>query len=325
MKKIFVTGATGFIGSNLVKKLIEKRYQVYILQRKKTHPFLNGLDIQRIDGDILNYAILEKYIAPCDAIIHLAALISFNEKDARSLYEINVVGTKNILRAAGKLKKRVVIVSSASTIGKPSSNKKLMNEDEKFIFPQNSYAHSKYLEEQLTLEAVKKGLDAIIVNPSTVYGAGDMWGNAGLLVNLLKKYPVYIAPSGGCSVIAVQDVASGIIAALEKGRAGKRYILTAENISFKSLFEVVYKIIGTKRKIISLPKFFSAIGIFFLEKFPLKSRIITPAVMENLFLYRYLDNSKAKKELQWSPVIPLEQAIREMLNFQEQREQNSTL
>lgn len=325
-KKVFVTGATGFIGANLVKTLLQQGYDVHALVRKgSTHPFLHSLNIEKKEGDLFDIppSLLEKYCEPCDAIIHLAAMISFNEKDSRSLYEINVHGTKKILSVAEKQKKRIVFVSSGSTIGKPSSEKKIMNEKERFIFPQNGYAHTKYLGEQVTIRAAQRGVDAVIVNPSTVYGAGDTWGNAGLVVQLLKKYPVFIAPPGGCSVIAVQDVVTGIIAALEKGKSGERYILTAENISYKKLFETIYDVFGKKRKIRAVPQFFGILATTLLKKIPTSSPIITPAVMENLFLHRYLDNSKAKKELSWMPVTPLDQAIREMVTFYEEAQKKS--
>lgn len=318
---IFVTGATGFIGANLVKKLLQQGYEVHALVRKRsTHPFLHNLKIEQKEGDLFDIppSLLEKYCEPCNAIIHLAAMISFNEKDSRSLYEINVHGTKKILSAAEKQKKRIVYVSSGSTIGKPSSEKKIIDEREHFIFPQNGYAHTKFLGEQLILRATQRGADAIIVNPSTVYGAGDTWGNAGLVVQLLKKYPIFIAPPGGCSVIAVQDVTTGIIAALEKGKSGERYILTAENISYKRLFELIYDVLGKRRTIRTLPQFFGILATTLLKKIPTSSPIITPAVMENLFLHRYLDNSKAKKELCWIPATPLDQAIREMVTFYEE-------
>ncbi len=321
-KTVFVTGATGFIGANLVKKLSMDGYTIRALVRKgSNHPFLEHLPIKRVDGDILDYKLLEKETKECDVIIHLAALISFNEEQRRSIYELNVVGTNNILKAAEKNNvRKIVFVSSAATVGAPTKENNVLNEDACFVFKEtNSYSHAKYIAEQNVLRYVKNGGSAVIVNPSTVYGAGDIWGNSGSLLQIIKKYPIHFAPPGLCAVVAVQDVVEGIILAMENGKSGQRYLLTNENISFQHLFEIIHKVIKKRKGIFFKVPFFLYIPVCFaLKKAKISSKIITPYVVANLFKKRFFDNNKAKKELVWEPKVPIQQAIEEMYLFQEE-------
>lgn len=310
--KLFITGASGFIGANLVTYLSKQKYKITVLLRKNSsHPFLEGLPLKHVEGDLFTHTSINSAIAKCDAVIHCAAFVSFDEKDKREIYHTNVTGTENILKYALKHRKRVVFISTASTMGYPSKTGRLIDEKEQFMFKNiSSYSHSKYLAEQLVLHYVKKGLDAVIVNPSTIYGAGDLHGTGPSFYALMKRYPIFFAPPGGCSVIAVEDVSAGIIAALEKGKKGERYILTHENITYKQLFTMIIKKIKKReRRLIVIPTIIAPVGRYILRKFPFSSKIITPAVFSNLFKYRYLDNEKAKKELRWNPHISIDKAI----------------
>ncbi len=322
-KTILITGASGFIGANLTRELIQQKYTVSALLRKNaSHPFLNNLPIERIEGDLFSHALLDSAIANCDAMIHCAAFISFDEKDKREMYHVNVTGTENICKYALKHKKRVVFVSTASTMGTPTRNSTLLDEKHPFVFKNiSSYSHSKYLAEQCVLHYVKKGLNAVIVNPSTVYGAGDLKGTGPSLYKLLSQNPVFFAPPGGSSVIAVQDVVSGIIAALKNGKTGERYILTAENIRYKELFKkIIQQCKGNSLPIITLPSFTESLGLFFLDKIPLQSKTITPTVFRYLFQFRYLNNKKALEELHWRPIVSIQDALREgYLFYKEQK------
>lgn len=311
---LFITGANGFIGANLVKTLHRKGHKISALLRNKTtHPFLQDIALEHVDGDLFAHTVLDHTIANCDAVIHCAAFISFDEKDKREMYHVNVTGTENICKYALKHKKRVVFVSTASTMGTPTKASTLIDEKQPFVFKNiSSYSHSKYLAEQCVLQYVKKGLDAVIVNPSTVYGAGDLKGTGPSLYKLLSQNPVFFAPPGGSSVIAVQDVVSGIIAALGNGKTGERYILTAENIRYKELFKIIIQECkGNTLPVITLPFLTESLGLFFLDKIPLQSKTITPSVFRYLFQFRYLSNERAQGELHWHPTMPIEQALKE--------------
>lgn len=312
--KIFVTGANGFIGSNIVKSLSENGHKISILLRKNaSHPFLKELPLKHMQGDLFMHSVIDSAIANCDAIIHCAAFVSFDESDKREIYHVNVTGTNNICKYALKHKKRVVFVSTASTMGAPTKTRTLIDEKKPFLFKNlSSYSHSKYLAEQLVLAYVKKGLDAVIVNPSTVYGAGDVKGTGPSLYGLISTKPIFFAPPGGCSAIAVYDVVSGIIAALEKGKTGERYILTANNIYYKDLFKIILKESkASALPLITIPSFTESLLSFLLDKIKLQSKTITPTVLQYLFRFRYLNNEKALDKLHWKPIISLEQAVHE--------------
>ena len=323
VKTILITGASGFIGANLAKELLAKGYVIStILRKNASHPFLNNLPIERNEGDLFSHALLDSAIAQCDTVIHCAALISFDEKDKREIYHVNVTGTENICKYALKHKKKVIFVSTASTMGTPTRNPTLLDERQPFVFKNiSSYSHSKYLAEQCVLHYAKKGLDTVIVNPSTVYGAGDLKGTGPSLYRLFSQNPVFFAPPGGSSVIAVQDVVSGVIAALYNGKKGERYILTGENIRYKELFSHVLKICKSREpSLVTIPSIAEGLGCFVLQKIPMKSKTITPTVLHYLFQFRYLDNQKAQKELHWTPTIPIKQALKEGYVFYKEHE-----
>ncbi len=318
-KTIFITGGSGFIGANLVMALAESNYSVSVLLREgsSSHPLLEGISFKRIQGDLFSQKILDNAIGECDAVIHCAAVVSFDEKNWRETYHANVTGTDNILKAALKHNKRVVFVSTASTIGTPQKQSHIMDETTPYSFKDiNPYSHSKHVAEKHVQLYIKQGLDATIVNPSTVYGKGDIHGTGTVLYGLIEKYPVLIAPPGGCSVVAVQDVVAGIIAALEKGKKGERYILTRENITYHRLFCILRNVIKkSPLPLFTVPQFFGSLGIQIIQALNLSSPIITPSVLSYLFNYRYLDNSKARKDLVWEPLVDIEQAIEEGYAF----------
>lgn len=321
---MFVTGASGFIASNLVKELTKQSYTISALFRKNaSHPLLEKFPLNRIEGDLFAHTVLDHAIANCDAVIHCAAVVSFDEKDKREMYHVNVTGTDNICKYALKHKKRLIFLSTASTFGAPTKKIKILDEREPFAFKgTSSYSHSKYLAEQLVLQYVKKGLDAVILNPSTVYGAGDLKGTGPSLYSLISTKPIFFAPPGGSSVIAVQDVVSGIIAALDNGKAGERYILTADNIRYKELFQILLQECkGSSLPVITIPSFTESAGLFLLGKIPLQSKTITPTVFRYLFQFRYLNNQKALNELHWKPLITLKQALHEGYEFYKQIQQ----
>lgn len=228
--KAFVTGATGFVGSAVVRALLARGATVYALVRPgSTRVNLAGLEgLTLVEGDLTHPEPLAAALRGCDTVFHVAAFYSTREQDGKLMYQINVTGTKNMLqaaRAAGVTK--FVHCSTIGTIGRPRGGA-LPTEDDEFVTWETSshYARSKYLAEQLALSACDTGLPVVVVNPCAPVGAGDVKPSSTgqrVLDYLEGRVPKFL--DGGINFIAVEDVAQGHLLAAERGRIGQRYIL----------------------------------------------------------------------------------------------------
>ncbi len=247
--KVFITGGTGFIGSNLIRSLVKEGEDVVILSRKNSsHPLLEGIAVEKKMGDITNPKSLSDGMQECDKVYHLCASISFNQSDYDRLYQINVEGTKNILKASIKAGvEKFVHVSACATIGISDDPLIILDEDSKYDVRDfsNPYAQTKRFAELEVLKAVDEGLDAVILNPATVYGRGDKTLNSGILIKNIASNRIFFAPSGGTSWISVDDVVEGLILGMEKGNAGERYILSNESILYSELFNRIAMAVGS--------------------------------------------------------------------------------
>lgn len=297
--KIFVTGGNGFIGSVVVRRLVEQGHHVRCMLRDTSDTArLSGLEFERAPGDVRDAATVLAGAQGCDGIIHLASLSSWNDIHSPLMHDVVIGGSRNVLdaaRAAGNL--RTVFVSSIIAVN-GTADPVVQDETSECTLPLHKlvYAQSKREVEAMCRAAAAKGLPVTIVNPAEVYGPEDTaLITAGNLIDFAKSSPVLV-PSGGTSVVYVEDVADGIIAALERGRPGERYILGGENMSIRQLAELTLELLGQKKKIMLLPnglirgvaKVGSALHI------PLP---FNPAVIPYATLYWFMDNAKAKREL----------------------------
>ena len=324
--RLLVTGATGFIGMHLGLALVKEGYQVRVFVRKKTTLFPLTLEIEQYVGDVTNPEDILRAAKDCSGIFHLAAAVSFKKTDARLLAKVNVQGTKNVITAALKQKvHRLVHVSSASAIGNPTKEKKIMNETDNLIKKGNEgYPESKWISEELVRDACRtKKLNAVIVSPSTVYGAGGREQSAASLVQSLSHKRFILAPPGGCSIVTVDDVIQGLLLAYKKGETGEKYILTGENISYKKLFTLICKsVTGRHPCIMVLPYvlFYPAYAILhtlelLFESLSFFPSLLTSQVLYFIFHYRYLNNTKARTELGWQPKNDFTKAIQDMHSY----------
>ncbi|PAX59758.1 hopanoid-associated sugar epimerase [Brunnivagina elsteri] len=245
MEKIFITGATGFVGANLARLLTLQGYSLRALVRQNSN--INNLknlhNLEIIKGDLNDSNLAEK-IADCKYLFHVAAHYSLWQTDKKSLYQNNVIGTQNILAAAKTAGiERTVYTSSVAAIGVGKNPV-----DETHQSPINEligdYKKSKYLAEQEAIKAANSGQNIVIVNPSTPIGPWDIkptpTGGDIILRFLKRQMPAYI--NTGLNLIDVRDVAWGHLLALQKGKSGERYILGNQNLSLKQILDCLAEI-----------------------------------------------------------------------------------
>jgi len=225
----FVTGATGFVGSHVARALAGQGADLRLLVRANSNPKnIQDLKADLVTGDLREPASLEKAIAGCDAVFHVAADYRLWVRDPEEMYRANVEGTRAIFEAARKNNiRRVVYTSSVATMGFTSDGQ-LADEDSPVALDNmiGPYKRSKFMAEQLAIDAARAGHDVVIVNPTTPIGERDIkhTPSGRIVVDFLKrKFPAYV--DTGLNLVDVQFCAQGHIAAFEKGRSGELYIL----------------------------------------------------------------------------------------------------
>ena len=322
--KCMVTGATGFIGNSLVKELLNRNVTVHVFVRSK----------QRLDAEIMNHVavfegglneshVLDAAMKGCDSVFHLAGSTVIWSKEKTLAERINVEGTRNVLDASVRNHiKKVVYTSTAGTMP-PSSNDKPV--DENAPDPQvylTDYEYSKRRAELVCAGYAEKGLDVVIVNPTRVYGPG-LLNKSNSVTILIKKYiqgAWRFIPGDGSQTgnyVYIGDVVQGHLLALEKGRPGERYILGGENISLKSLFNMIAEACGKKYTLFPVPLFamaaFSNVELFLADWFG-KPPLITPAWFKRYNQNRLVSSMKAKKELGYH-FTPLTVGLKETITW----------
>ena len=316
MNRIFVTGANGFIGSKLVEKLISMDNYVSVLVKKSCYDANNNLSV--FEGDILNTNTILDAIKGCDTLFHCAAYISFQKKDFRKAYDINVLGTRNVLEAAYRANiKKIVHLSACAVLG--YSDKYDTNIDENanpIISKDNVYAYTKRLAEEEALNYAAKGLNVSIANIATVYGSGDLKLNSGAIIKSILKGKMLFVPPGGTSFVGIDDLIEGLILLSKRGRIGERYIFCTENMSYDILVSRIAKALGVTGPKLKLPRLFYFPAILAGKVFELFSgsdesrvNLITSMIVKETFGYKYYNPKKAIEELGWKPIQTLEEAV----------------
>lgn len=319
---VFVTGASGFIGTSLVRQLLTAGYRVRGMSRKPPvfPPGYEGAKDELWDnpkfeyfqGDISDHNSLRRGIDGCDYVIHLAGYAKNYSKDPSVFYRINVDGMKNVFAVAKeKNVKKIVWTSSIVTFG-PTRKGEIADESYPRITDRylTEYEESKSLAEKEAQAWLDNGLPLVIVNPTRVYGPGQLSeGNA--LAMLIDDYDHGRFPflvNRGVNVgnyVLVDDVARGHILALEKGRIGQKYILGAENASLKEFLDLISEVTGKKHFRITLWKFWPmVVGYIFLwsaRLFDIYPRI-TPGWVRTFIVDWAYSCDKAKRELGYAPV-----------------------
>lgn len=269
--KIFVSGASGFIGRKLCIELADQGYQVHALCRKLDHPYLiQHENIKFFMGDILDKESLIKAMEGCDQVYHTAALAKMWCKNKDDFYQVNVIGTRNLLESAISLNVKRIVYTSTCGVWGPTFKHPMVETDPRISGFPIDYERTKYLAELEVNTYVQNGLDVVIVNPSRVFGEGPIT-DSNTVSKMVKGYlkgSWRVIPGSGENVANyafLDDVVRGHIAAMEHGKCGDRYILGGEDISFNQFFETLGKVSHQQKKMIRVPqqliKFFSHIEL----------------------------------------------------------------
>ena len=317
--RALVTGATGFIGSSILRELLAQGYQVRALVREQSDTRnLDGLDIEVAFGDITNADSLVPALRGCTHLFHAAALYSFWVKERALLYKVNVDGTRNVLQAAIEAGiDRVVYTSSVAALAVPVG-KIPTTEETPVDFTQivGDYKKSKYYAEQVALEYARDGLPVVIVNPSFPVGPRDIkptpTGQT-ILDFLNRKLPAYVET--GVNVVDVEDVAVGHLLAAERGKIGHRYILGGTDMTMGQLLQTLSGITDLPAPRVRLP-YLPILGLSYLNaaycRLTMATPRMTPETIRMSRHHMYYDPTKAIRELgfpQTRPRAALEKAV----------------
>lgn len=296
---IYVTGGYGFIGSVVVKLLVREGQAVRCLVREGGRTDrIAGLPFEAVPGDVRDRESLRRGMAGCEAVIHLASLSSWDVIDSPAMNEVVEGGTRNVLWAAREAGvKKVVFVSSATAVN-GSSEPRIFDETSAFSLsdPALRYCHAKRAAEAMCLEAARAGQHVVVVNPTEVYGPNDTGlVTSGTLIDFARSDPVLVC-RGGTSIVYVEDVARGIVRAMDVGRSGERYILGGDNLDFRQLAELTLELLGQKKRVVVVPNavFRGVTRIATGLRIPLP---YNPKVVPYATRYWFMDSSKARREL----------------------------
>lgn len=316
-----VTGATGFVGSNLVDMLSKAGWRVRILRRQTSSlAALAGLSFESAEGDVTDANSLLAATQGCDAVFHAAGVVmDFWRPDPDKLHRVNVQGTRNVVQAAlATGVQRLVYTSSQGALGFAEDDTPL-DETHQFNIPPTAYpyGYSKHLAEQEVQAAVAQGLPAVIVNPSVVMGPKDVNLLNSRIILEVARGRIPLMPPGGINVVDVQDVARGHLLALHNGRPGERYLLAGHNVSNVQLARAIAAVLGVRpprgaipRPLIGpLARLADVANHLARQPLPLSGDVLRMGAR-----YFYADNRKAVDELGLQ-VTPLRQTIQSAVDW----------
>lgn len=317
-----LTGATGYIGHQLALNLAKHNYQVNALVRNLDNKNIpKHKNIIPFKGDLSEFETVRSAVKNCDYVFHAAAFTDLKCNKIDKFYEINVVGTKNVLEASLEENiKKVVYTSTLSTFG-PALYKVPITEDQPRIASySNDYELTKSMAEEIVSEYVKKGLSCTILSLTRVYGPGLKTYSNGVnaLISKILNDKVLFVPSKldvEANYVFIDDVVNAEMLALEKGESGEKYIIGGENSDYTSLFNIIKSISKSKIAIYQINYDLVKKGISFLYNINSvfgKSFLVTPKVLDSLFTNRSASSLKAISKLNYKSTplkIGLQQTI----------------
>ncbi len=315
---VLLTGATGFLGHHVAAQLAAAGHEVRALCRNPDSEAARRLpeSVQRLQGDILDADAVGSAALGCDTLVHCAGMVSRSADDAEAMNQANLRGTEVTLEAARKAGiKRVVYASTSGTIA--------VGEDPDAIYDETAetpldyilkwpYYRSKLYGEQIALDLNGEGFEVVVVNPSLLLGPGDLHGSSTVDIRRYLEQPSPVVPSGGLSFVDARDAAAGMILALERGRAGERYLLNGSNCTIRTFLSRVARVAQLREPVAALPDrpFVRKASAWLLRQAnELLGEDDSRPDAESFEIaqhYWYCDASKAERELGWSSRDPVE-------------------
>ena len=310
--KILITGGTGFLGSHLVRQLVDAGAKNLRVMTTSSASWLEELGVEVVRGSITNVDDVANAVRDVKEIYHLAGRVSRDEDDSREMHDIHVKGTRLLCEAAKAASvKSIVIASSSGTIAVTEKGDFIPDEEYQpplDIITRWAYYASKFYQERAAMETFNgKGLRLVIMNPSLLLGPNDerLSSTKVILDFLSRKIPT--TPSGGLSFVDVRDAASAFISAMEHGKHGEKYLLGSVNWTFSKFFGRLERISGVSAPMIKLPSKVAVVGSQLINSFYKNwnwASPLQPKEIEMAEYFWYLDSSKAEHELKFTPRDP---------------------
>lgn len=310
---ILVTGGAGLLGNELITQLLEKGKRVRALYNKTPLSGFNAGAVEQFQCNILDVVGLEAAMQGVEEVYHCAAMVTFNPKRKAALFKINIEGTANVVNAALDAGiKKMVHVSSVAALGRIRENE-MINESMNWTeeTSNSNYGQSKYLAEMEIWRGIGEGLNAVMVNPVIILGAGD-WsgGSSKLFQSAYNEFPWYT--DGTTGFVDVRDVAKAMLALMESDITAQRFIISAENKTYQQVFSLMAKAFGKKPPHKKVTPFIAnlvwrleAVKSMFTKEDPLLTKETAKTAMAKV----QFDNSKLKKYLPGFVYRPIEETI----------------
>ncbi|MHC4828885.1 MAG: NAD-dependent epimerase/dehydratase family protein [Planctomycetota bacterium] len=317
--RVFLTGATGLVGSSVARALIAAGHEVRVLVRETSSlENLTELGVELARGDVTDAESLAAGIAGCDAVVHTAGVMSWSPLQSELMHRVNVEGVTNVLGAAKKTGvRRAVVTASVVAVG-GTDRPEVLDETATWDLDRVGvpYLTSKRRGQEAALAMAGDDLEVVCVNPSFVLGPGDIYASSASIVldTVQGKMPAYV--EGGTSCVDVRDVAARHVAALEKGRPGERYILGGENVTMTEFMQRIAVVAGVKspRRV---PYWLASVPAWFGDRKAKRTGKPQP-VGRNLLrasaLYTMVSSNKAREELGYRP-RGLDESLRDTLRY----------
>ena len=324
--RVAVTGASGLLGGNLAAELIGAGHEVVATRRAGTKiGHLDDLAIEWVDAELGSTESLSRAFANTAAVFHCAAAVSVKRDVTPEMTAANVTGTANVIAAATAAKvPRLVHTSSVvavglSTDGRPCDETAAWNFDTEGLV--DAYAITKHQAEELVTAAARTGLDAVIVNPTYMFGPRDAKPSSGKLIVDVVKRRVPGWTTGYNNFVDVRDVARGMIAAWQRGRRGERYILAGHDMTYGDVMREIARIAGVKPPRFKIPQFAAKLVGKWGDRVERSGK--EPLLNSTQIRYAYTDrfrfkSEKASRELDYT-IGPLEPAIRDAIAWFRER------